>query len=118
MRLLGFGMSQMPVLHALGDGGAMSQKELASWARVEQPTMAEMLARMARDGVVQRSPNPNDGRVSLTSLTPRALQQLPKAKAALMEVEHAAMVGFSKAEKAQLLTLLQRMVDNLEKFEK
>ncbi len=118
MRPLGFGMSQMPVLHALGDGGALSQKELAKWARVEQPTMAEMLSRMERDGVVQREPNPNDGRGSLTSLTPRSLQQLPKAKAALIQVEHEAMAGFSKEEKALLLALLQRMAGNLEKFEK
>jgi DNA-binding MarR family transcriptional regulator len=107
-------MSQMPVLHALGDGGSLSQKELAKWARVEQPTMAEMLARMERDGVVQREPNPKDGRGSLTSLTRRSRLRLPKAKAALMQAEHEAMAGFSADEKALLLTLLQRVVSNLE----
>ncbi len=115
LRPLGFGMSHMPVLHALQDGESLSQKELAQRARVEQPTMAEMLARMERDGVVQREPNPNDGRGSLTSLTRRSRLRLPKAKAELMQVEQEAMAGFSATEKEMLLTLLQRVVSNLEK---
>ena len=37
---------------ALAKGGCLSQKDLARLARVEQPTMAEMLARMERDGAL------------------------------------------------------------------
>ena len=114
VRPLGFGMSQLPVLHALADGGSRTQKELAQWARVEQPTMAEMLARMERDGVVERAPNPNDGRGTLTSLTRRARLQLPKAKAALVDAEENVMAGFSDAERELLVTLLRRVVQNLE----
>ena len=50
-------MSHLPVLRALVHGRALSQKDLAEQARVEQPTMAEMLVRMERDGVVEREPN-------------------------------------------------------------
>ncbi|WP_437308084.1 MarR family winged helix-turn-helix transcriptional regulator [Sorangium sp. So ce388] len=114
LRPLGFGMRQMPVLHALADGGAISQKELARFAGVEQPTMAEMLARMERDGVVERGPDPKDGRASRTSLTRRALLRLPQLKEELIEVEREAMAGFSAAEKELLLTLLQRVARNLD----
>jgi MarR family transcriptional regulator, transcriptional regulator for hemolysin len=115
LRPLGFGMSQMPVLHALADGRAVSQKELAHWARVEQQTMAEMLARMERDGVIQREPNPDDGRGTLTSLTRRSRARLPKAKEALIEGEDQATAGFTPEEKALLVSLLRRVVGNLEK---
>ncbi|RKG99497.1 MarR family winged helix-turn-helix transcriptional regulator [Corallococcus carmarthensis] len=115
LRPMGFGMGQMPVLHALQDGSAKSQKDLAKWARVEQPTMAELLARMERDGVVQREPNPEDARGSLTSLTRTARQRWPEGKAALMAVEQDVMAGFSAKEKAQLVSLLQRVVENLER---
>jgi MarR family transcriptional regulator, transcriptional regulator for hemolysin len=114
LRPLGFGMSQMAVLHALQDGASLSQKELAEFAQVEQPTMAEMLARMERDGVVQREPNPKDGRGSLISLTPRSHRRLSKAKTSLIQVEKEAMANLSDAEKAQLLTLLQRVISNIE----
>ncbi|MBF5046654.1 MarR family transcriptional regulator [Aggregicoccus sp. 17bor-14] len=114
LRPLGFGMSQLPVLLALEADGALSQKELARCARVEQPTMAEQLARMERDGVVQREPNPEDRRGSLTSLTRTARARLPELKAALLRGEEEATAGLSAKERATLLQLLQRVVQNLE----
>lgn len=115
LRPLGLGMGQLPVLHALADGRSMSQKDLAKRARVEQPTMAEMLSRMERDGVVEREPDPNDRRASLISLTRRARARLPKAKDLLIEGEEEAMAGFTAEEKQLLRALLQRVVQNLEK---
>jgi DNA-binding MarR family transcriptional regulator len=114
LRPLGFGMCQLPVLLALAEGAALPQKELAQRARVEQPTMAEMLARMERDGIVERAPNPDDSRGSLVSLTRKARARLPEAKAALLMGEDDAMAGFSKKEKKLLRELLKRVVENLE----
>jgi len=113
LRPLGFGMSQLPVLIALEEGGTLTQKELAQVARVEQPTMAEMLARLERDGVVEREPNHDDKRGSLTSLTRKARARLPKARAALMQGERDATAGLSDEEKTLLLSLLERVVQNL-----
>jgi MarR family transcriptional regulator for hemolysin len=115
LRPLGFGMSQISIVRALADSSSASQKELAERAQVEQPTMAEMLARMERDGMITRKPNPRDGRGSLASLTPRARRRLPKARAALIRGEQEVLAGFSAAEKGLLLTLLQRVVGNLER---
>lgn len=114
LRPLGFGMSQLPVLIALEGGAALPQKELAKVARVEQPTMAEMIARMERDGVVERAPNPSDKRGSLVSLTRRSRARMPKAKAALLQGEREAMAGFTEKEKSTLLALLRRVVTNLD----
>jgi MarR family transcriptional regulator for hemolysin len=114
LRPLGFGMSQMSIVHALANGGPASQKDLTARAQVEQPTMAEMLARMERGGIVQRKPNPKDGRGSLVSLTRKARLRLPKGKAALIAGEHEAMAGFSAEDKGLFLALLRRVVGNLE----
>jgi MarR family transcriptional regulator for hemolysin len=114
LRPLGLTMSQLPVLLALEGERSLSQKELALRARVEQPTMAEMLARMERDGIVQREPNPADARGSLTSLSRKTRLRLPKAKAELTQGELDATAGFSAEEKALLLSLLQRVAKNLE----
>jgi MarR family transcriptional regulator, transcriptional regulator for hemolysin len=114
LRPLGFAMSQLPVLRALADGSALPQKELVRLARVEQATMAEMLARMERGGVVERQPNPDDGRGTLVSLTRQSRKRLPRAKEVLVEADEAALDGFSDAERALLRELLQRLVRNLE----
>jgi DNA-binding MarR family transcriptional regulator len=114
LRPLGFSMSQMPVLHALAREKALSQKELARLAKVEQPTMAEMLARMERDDIVERTPDPNDGRASLVSLTRRARQRLAKGREALKRGEGEAVSSLSVDEKAMLVGLLRRVVQSLE----
>jgi DNA-binding MarR family transcriptional regulator len=114
LRPFGFAMSHLPVLRALAQARACSQKDLARHARVEQPTMAEMLARMERDGVVEREPNPEDKRGVLISLTQRSRARLAKARATLVEGEREAMGGLSLAEQRQLRDLLQRVVKNIE----
>jgi DNA-binding MarR family transcriptional regulator len=115
LRPFGFAMSHFPVLRALAEDGALPQKELARRARVEQPTMAEALTRMERDGLIQRAPNPADKRGTLASLTRTARARLPKATATLAACEHDALAGFTAAERAQLTQLLQRVVRNLER---
>src|ERR1700760_2194851 len=62
LKPLGFGVGHLPVLVALHDGPARSQRDLARFARIEQPSMAQMLARMERAGLVCRLPDPADGR--------------------------------------------------------
>lgn len=114
LRPLGFAMSQLPVLRALAPGGALSQKELARIARVEQQTMAELLARMEHAGLVERQQNPEDKRASLTSLSRSARVRFPKAAAALHEGERQAMAGFSDDEKALFIEFLRRVMSNLD----
>jgi MarR family transcriptional regulator for hemolysin len=114
LRPHGFAMSYLPVLRALAEGESLSQKDLARLARVEQPTMAEMLARMERDGLVQREQNPDDKRGSLTSLTRSARARFPKARETLREGEREALAGFSDEDKKLLLEFLQRVVKNLD----
>lgn len=111
---LGLAPAQMPVLHALKDGNAMTQKDLAALARIEQPTMAQLLARMERDGVVRRSAHPEDKRSSLVSLSPETLKKLPLVRMALREGNAAALRGFSEREIATLSRLLRRVVENLD----
>jgi MarR family transcriptional regulator for hemolysin len=111
---LGLGVAQVPVLYALKDGNFLTQTELARLARIEQPTMAQLLGRMERDGLIRRSENPADRRSSFISLTPRALKKLPRAKEVLEQGNAIALRGFTSAEAQTLHRLLRRVVDNLD----
>lgn len=113
LRELGLGMGHLPVLVALAEGGQLSQKELARRARVEQPTMAEALARMERDGLVRRETNPEDRRGSLVSLTASARAKVPRAMAAMARGQDEALAGLDAADRATLLRLLRRVAENL-----
>ena len=115
LKPLGFGVGQLPVLVALRDGHVGSQKELARFARIEQPSMAQMLARMERDGLIRRVPDPMDGRSSLISLTETARTRLPDACATLFQGNRDALSGFTDEEAAQLVALLTRLIANLDR---
>ncbi|TAM02748.1 MAG: MarR family transcriptional regulator, partial [Pusillimonas sp.] len=112
----GFGVGQLPVLVALKDGSASTQRDLARFAKIEQPPMAQMLARMERDGLIKRTPNPADGRSSRIGLTKAAQERMPEAIVTLFQGNREAMTGFTQAEEAQFVDLLTRLIANLDQM--
>lgn len=116
LRDLGLAMGQLPVLLSLKDGAVRSQAELAQIAQVEQPSMAQLLARMERDHLVQRTPDPADKRSRLISLTPLARRKLPESKTLLDAQVGDALAGFTPGEVEQLSAMLLRISANLERM--
>lgn len=115
LKPLGFGVGHLPVLVALRDGRASTQRDLARFARIEQPPMAQMLARMERDGLIQRAPDPTDGRSSQITLTPAAEVRLPDAIATLLRGNQDVLFDFTDEEAGQLVALLTRLIANLDR---
>lgn len=113
LRPLDFGMAYVPVVIALEENGPLAQKNLAERAHVEQSTMAALVARMERDGLLARAPHPTDRRASLLSLTAKAKARLPRAKEQMSEVADRVTAGFSEEERATFLAFLRRAVKNL-----
>lgn len=114
LRALGISAGQIPVLGTLSDGSAMTQKELATRSSAGQPAMAELLARMQRDGLIERTPHPHDRRSSLVALTDRAVALLPEARTVLSQGHADALTGFDEGEIEHLAALLTRLIANLE----
>ena len=114
LKPLGFGVGYLPVLIALKNGRAETQRDLARFAKIEQPSMAQMLVRMERDGLIRRAPDPADGRSSLVSLTETAEARLPDACTVLFQGNREALDGFTDEETAQLVALLTRLTANLD----
>jgi DNA-binding MarR family transcriptional regulator len=114
LQKLGLAVAQVPVFGALKSFGQLPQKELAQRLFVEQPTMAQLLQRMERDGLIERTADTKDGRRSLISLTAQALRTAEPAREVLLEGSRTALKGFTPREVATLTRLLQRMLANLE----
>src|SRR3546814_4265922 len=79
LKPLGFGVGHLPVLVALHDGRASTQRDPARFARIEQPPMAQMLARTERDRLIRLSPDSAAGRSIRHTLTQTAEADLPDA---------------------------------------
>lgn len=118
LRPLGLGMASLPVLDALRRGKANTQSELARLLRVEQPSMAQTLARLERDQLIQRSPDPHHPRAQRIEPTPLGLQRLPQAREILNEGNTRMLAGFSVDETMLLGDFLQRLSRNLDDGEK
>ncbi len=116
LKPLGFGVGHLPVLVALRDGRASTQRDLARFAKIEQPPMAQMLARMERDGLIRRVPNPDDARSSRITLTRTAKTRMPKAIAALLRGNEEVLYGFTDEEAQQFTALLTRLIANLDRI--
>ncbi len=115
LKPLGFGVGHLPVLVALREGRASTQRDLARFARIEQPPMAQMLARMERDGLIQRRPDPADGRSSRITLTQLAESRLPDAVAVLLQGNREVLRDFTDEEAELLVALLTRLITSLDR---
>ncbi|WP_431953892.1 MarR family winged helix-turn-helix transcriptional regulator [Nocardia lijiangensis] len=114
LRPLGLRYAQVPVLALLRNGTALTQKELAEATGIEQPSMAQLLTRMDRDGLIRRAPNPRDARSQTITLADDTASHLTEARRQLAEIEQRAVAGFSAAEIRTLEQLLTRLNNNLE----
>lgn len=110
IRPLGLTTGTFPALLELWAEDGLTQKELAARLDIEQATMANTLARMARDGLVERRRDPDDGRLQRNWLTPRARALQGPAVAAATAVNEAALAALDPAERDRFLTLLRKLI--------
>lgn len=105
---------QIPSLAALWQEDGISQSELCQRVNIEQPTMANTLNRMERDGLISRKPDPKDRRRALIHLTERGRSLEHDLSGTVKRVNDAASDGLGKKELKEARRLLSRMIVNLE----
>lgn len=113
VRPLGLAPAQFMVLLELWREEGLTQKDLVGRLDVEQATMAATLARMERDGLIERRPDQADARARRIQLTARARALQEPALAAAKAVNARALASFSEDEREVLLTGLRRIVGAL-----
>lgn len=114
LKEVGISSSQLPVLIALKDGMRRTQKELAEFAGVEQPSMAQLLNRMERDNLITREASTNDRRSSLISLTIQAQDLLEPGRTVLRAIDQKVCAVLDTEERAVLAQLLLRLIKSVD----
>ncbi|MDX2225193.1 MAG: MarR family transcriptional regulator [Rhodospirillaceae bacterium] len=110
---LGVAPGQFPALVMLYEKDGLTQAELCRRIGVEQPTMANTLKRMERDGLIQRREDGGDKRRAFVHLSPRARQIQGQVMAAAREVAARGVRTLTSAEQDQLFALMARLNENL-----
>jgi MarR family transcriptional regulator, temperature-dependent positive regulator of motility len=85
-------LRQAVLLAAIAEAEGASQSDLVSATGVDRSTLAEMMARMERKGLIARSASEADGRAKSVSLTNEGRRRLNAAMPAMREVDKA-LVG-------------------------
>jgi len=105
-RLLAAGLEDARVPHThvtayiKAEGSRLT--ELAAQARMTLPAMSELVDDLQRLGIVERRPDPSDGRAKLICLTDTGWQAMRTARRVIVEIEadYAQLVGAEHFEAA------------------
>jgi DNA-binding MarR family transcriptional regulator len=110
LRRHGIGIGQWAVLMFLWARDGVSQAELSKSVAIEPPTMVRTIDRMVRDGLVTRSPDPQDGRASRIHLTDRGRSLRDNLVPEAVAVNESAVESMTESEARTLRRLLRKVV--------
>jgi DNA-binding MarR family transcriptional regulator len=98
----GLSMSRTKVIGLIGHRGPTHQREIATIFDIAPRTVTELVDGLERDGLVQRTADPDDRRARYVDLTAEGREVLAKATAARDEIVNDI---FGSLDQAQLDTL-------------
>ena len=99
------------VLLPLFEHDALRMGELAARARLSKQTMTTLIRLIERAGLVERTPDPDDGRAVVVHLTPRAREFAPVAGEVVASLERRVADLLSPSEYRALRAGLRAVMD-------
>ena len=109
---LGLAPAQFMTLLELWQNDGLTQKELVERLDVEQATMANTIARMERDGLIERRANEKDGRSRSIHMTRKAKSLEKKATAAATSVNENMLSVLSEDEQQMFIRTMQKILSD------
>ena len=97
---------QYAALVALAVEPGADQRTVGERASLDKATMAEMVGRLVRRGLVLRRRDPADGRRNLLALSPGGVDLLAQVRSGVEEVQRQLLDPLDEAERDQVVALL------------
>jgi DNA-binding MarR family transcriptional regulator len=97
--------SALSVLHTLSRAGSCRLSDLVRTEQIKQPALTSAVAKLERDGLVERRPDPGDGRASMLSLTADGQSIVSRRHADRVERLRSLIDRLSPADRARLLSI-------------
>ncbi len=97
--------SALSVLHTLSRRGPCRLSDLVRTEQIKQPALTSAVAKLERDGLVERRPDPRDGRASMLSLSADGQSIVSRRFADRADRLRALIDQLSPADRAQLLSI-------------
>lgn len=107
----GVTLRQSVLLAAIAESEGASQSDLVRMTGVDRSTLAEMMARMERRGLIARAAARDDGRAKSVRLTAQGRRRLDSAMPAMRDVDKALLAAVPAANRALFRTLLTSLAE-------
>jgi DNA-binding MarR family transcriptional regulator len=114
LRKIGIDIPTWRVLMVLGEEAPRPVGQVAKLAVINISTMMRIVERMEKAELLQSLPSASDGRITDLNLTTFGRKKLAAARKLTAPIYQQLIRGFSAKEFTSLLTLLNRLYDNLE----
>jgi len=99
---------------AVSQGGA-TQRELAEYVGIEEPTLVRMLHRLEQEGLVERRASQADRRTKTIVLTKAAEPHLKAMSGVIDKLREDVLKGLTPEEINQTVSVLDRLLERLER---
>ncbi len=106
-------LGQLPVLRYVTEHPNCTQKDVADFLQVSPPSVAVMVKRMVRDGMLKKEADPKDMRQNRLTVTAEGLAMGEQCKTMFGQMDKQVYAGFSVEELEQLSSYLNRLIQNL-----
>jgi DNA-binding MarR family transcriptional regulator len=108
---------QFEVLHTVAQNEGLSQTDLVRATGIDRSTLADMIARMIKKGLLSRQRTKDDARANAVSITASGRRVLSGASAAVNRAESASLNVLPRAQQGQFMKALAAYADALDRLE-
>lgn len=103
------------LLMFIDENSSVTGTQVAQRFMVKHPTATQLINRAEAQGFVRRVPSTEDGRITQLQLTKKGQQQLAETNDAYEVRAHRALQHLTDEEHAQLIVLMQKILDGVER---
>jgi DNA-binding MarR family transcriptional regulator len=113
-RLAGVGARKWhyAVLATLEEFGPASQAQLSDRTRIHRSDVVAVINELADDALVERAPDPGDGRRNVITITAKGRRRLRRLDSLLVDAQDELLAPLDARERRQLHALLAKLVDH------
>ena len=108
---------QFAVLHATAQEEGLTQTQLVKTTGIDRSTLAELVARMVKNGLLEREKLADDARANAVKLTESGRALHETATRGAMDADKAILSALPKNKRASFIETLRRIAETLEKGE-
>ena len=108
---------QFEVLHVVAQNEGLSQTDLVRHTGIDRSTLADMIARMMKKGLLSRKRTKEDARANAVSITAAGRRMLKSAESKVNKSDNAVLAVLPKTQQSAFMKALTAYAEALDKMD-